>query len=573
MAVFRLESFAGIAPAKSARLLGETLGQKAENVTFTTGRLSPIEEDLAVATLSNGQRQSIYYYERIGVDGGSVFQFNEANVSVVQSPIAQDTYERAYWTGQDYPRMGTYTSMISGSVFPAASYRLGVPAPTSAPTLAKTGTANATEEAQDLSYVYTLVTSFGEEGPPSPASAIVEWTSTETVSISMPSANDPSGAYDFSNGLKRIYRANVGSTATYFQFVAEVPFSTVSYSDNKASATLGEVLPSETWVGPPDDNTSLYPDGPLQGLLPIGNGVFAGFAGARLCLSEPYLPHAWPIQYRLTIEEEIVGLSATNNGLVVMTKGYPYFVTGTEPSAMTAIQVDVAQSCINKESIVDMGEYVLYAGPDGLVQVSNTTGSVVSSEFIEPKQWAADFYASSYKAFLYEGLYVAFWNDGATDGGWIFDPRQPQNAFSTFTMSNEVRGGFTRKKTGKLYLIIDNEIVDFRGSSVKRTSSWKSRKFVSTPTSMGCIKVHSDQYPIDVKVWGDGVLIADYQLQETAGVYTQVTTVPAGISNGNLTAPVMRLPSNYGCEWEVEVSSTHQVNEVVLASTMAEINA
>ena len=168
MAVFRLESFAGIAPAKSARLLGETLGQKAENVTFTTGRLSPIEQDLAVATLSNGQRQSLYYYERIGVVGGSVFQFNEANVSVVQSPIAQDTYERAYWTGQDYPRVGTYTSMISGSVFPAASYRLGVPAPTSAPTLAKTGTASDTEEAQDFSYVYTLVTSFGEEGPQAP---------------------------------------------------------------------------------------------------------------------------------------------------------------------------------------------------------------------------------------------------------------------------------------------------------------------------------------------------------------------------------------------------------------------
>ena len=90
---------------------------------------------------------------------------------------------------------------------------------------------------------------------------------------------------------------------------------------------------------------------------------------------------------------------------------------------------------------------------------------------------------------------------------------------------------------------------------------------------MSCIKIHSDQYPIDVKVWGDGVLIADYQLQETAGVYTQVTTVPTGISNGSLTAPVMRLPSNYGAEWEVEVSSTHQVNEVVLASTMAEINA
>ena len=46
----------------------------------------------------------------------------------------------------------------------------------------------------------------------------------------------------------------------------------------------------------------------MKGLTAIGNGIFAGFSGKRLCFSEPFLPHAWPVAYRITLEDEIVGI-------------------------------------------------------------------------------------------------------------------------------------------------------------------------------------------------------------------------------------------------------------------------
>ena len=58
----------------------------------------------------------------------------------------------------------------------------------------------------------------------------------------------------------------------------EVAIATTTYNDVIASSFLGELLPSDTWIGPPDDNTSLYPDGPLQGLTYISNGIMAGIA-------------------------------------------------------------------------------------------------------------------------------------------------------------------------------------------------------------------------------------------------------------------------------------------------------
>ncbi len=590
MAVFRLENFAGIAPAKSARLLQGGLGQKAENMTFSSGRITPLKADTTHTVLSSGLIQSIHFYERVG-QAPTLFQFTDQNVQVLESPVARDTYERAYWTGDSFPRMGAYSGMVSGSgPYPNVSFRLGVPAPSAAPTVSYDTTsqpASTTEEVQDFAYVFTFVTGFGEEGPPSDPSTVITWTSPQVIKVEMPSTSNPSTSnHNLGSGArKRVYRANAGSSAAFFQLVADVPYTQTSITDNKASSALAEVLPSEGWIGPPDDNTSLYPDGPMQGLIAVGNGVFCGFAGTRLCFSEPFLPHAWPIQYRITIENEIVGISATNNGVIVMTKGFPYFVTGTDPAAMTAIQVDVAQSCVNKKSIVDMGEYVLYAGPDGLVQVSNTTGQVISREFISAAQWNADFYPTTYKAFLYEGLYVAFWTNisGPTYGGWIFDPRRPETAFSTFTMDDNVSGGFHHKSTGKLYYIDDADLKEFQGDPTNERgyltgingATYKSRIFVSQPTSMGALKIKAQGYPVDFKVWADGTCIAEQTMvyDTSTGQHSILTsTTPSGATGSLGASPIARLPANHGTEWEVEVSSPHEIDEVVLASTVAELN-
>ena len=58
MAVFKLENFAGIAPAKSPRLLNEGLGQTAHNMTFESGRLTPMKSDLVLNSLGNGSGYS-----------------------------------------------------------------------------------------------------------------------------------------------------------------------------------------------------------------------------------------------------------------------------------------------------------------------------------------------------------------------------------------------------------------------------------------------------------------------------------------------------------------------------------
>ena len=574
---FKRDRFSGIAPGVAPRLLADQFGQTAQNIDFESGRLAPTTANSSsVQTLQNGARRSIFYYRST-----NWLEWTADGVKAVPGPIPNDTNERLYFTGDSYPKMGTLASMVSGSSgYPNVAYRLGIPAASAAPTIAKSGTAASEETPEDRAYVYTFVSVYGEEGPPSPASSVLQVTSTETVTVTMPSSELPgSSSYtssgDFAMGsgaLKRIYRSNTGSSFTDFQFVAEVAISATSYSDTIATTSLGEVLPSGTWIGPPDDNSSLYPDGQMQGLCSVGNGVFAGFSGKRFCLSEPYLPHAWPIGYRITLEEDIKAIAATGNGVVALTEGTPYFITGTDPSAMTPIQVDLAQACVNTNSVVDMGGFVLYAAPDGLVAVTNTNGQVVTKGLISAKQWNADFYPTIIRAFRHEDTYVAFYNNSGTLGGWVYDPRAEEAALSTLSVSAEVRGGYMDPKDGELYLIEANTVKKYRGGTASNTLKWKSKKFVTpNPVSMAWVSVHASSYPVGVKVWADGTLIADYTLSYSSNVYTQSTSTPSGISNGSLREPIMRLPSALALEWEVEVSGAVSINEVCLAQSMDEI--
>ena len=568
MAYFKRDRFSGTAPGVAPRLLADQFGQIAENVDLESGRLVSIKEDSDVYTLQNSTRRSIYYYRDT-----SWLEWNEDNVSVVPGPIPGDTTDRLYFTGDDYPRVGNVSTLVSGSAgYPVNSFRLGIPAPASAPTTAKSGTADATQTPSDVSYVFTFVSGFGEEGPPSPASAVFELTDTETVVVTMGSSL--SGNFNFgatSGALRRIYRSNTGSTNTTFQFVGEVPYATQTFTDTKDAAQLGEVLPSGTWIGPPNDNATLYPDGPLKGLIPLAQGVMAGFTGKRFCLSEPFLPHAWPISYRITTEEDIVAIASTANGVVAMTDGQPYFITGTDPSAMTAIRVDLAQACVNINSVVDMGDYVLYAGPDGLCAVQSASGQVVTKGLVSVAQWNDEYYPTAIRAFKYEGTYVAFWKSGSNHGGWVYDPRGDENALTTLSASAEIRGGYMHPKDGELYTIVGNKIKKYRGGSANKTATFKSKKFVTpAPVSMGWVSVHANTYPATVKVYGDGVLVAHYTITVSGNAFTQATTVPSGIANGTLREPIMRMPAVVAHEWEVQVEGT-DINEFCLAQSMDEI--
>ena len=242
MAYFKLITFNGIAPRVAPRLLATEIGQTATNTDLDRGVLTPTTTNSTIATLNQQARAGLYRYDF----GGAVYNLEFTNaVDVQPGPIADDAFDRLYWTGAGFPQMASSTELLaSGSgAYPRSFFRLGIPAPANAASASVTaGSDDGTQIQYSTSYVYTFVSAFGEEGPPSPASTVLNKVDGQTITIS---GMDTSTSKSNTNlAKKRIYRSNTGSNTTNFQFVKEITLATASTTDNLNNEALGEIIPT-----------------------------------------------------------------------------------------------------------------------------------------------------------------------------------------------------------------------------------------------------------------------------------------------------------------------------------------
>jgi hypothetical protein len=232
------------------------------------------------------------------------------------------------------------------------------------------------------SYVYTFVNSLGEESAPSFASATILRPDGIAITVTTPTDIPTGVSAGYGVATKRIYRAVTGATGTAFRFVAEIPLAQADYVDAIPDTELGEVLESELWALPPAD---------MRGMLALPNGVMAGFNKNQLCLSAQNHPHAWPVEYRLTVDTDIVAIGNIDTTVVICTENFVYLAIGTDPAAYSMTKLEVPQACVSKRSLAYLiGIGVVFASPDGLIAVAGN-GSVrnLTSALFTRDQWQA----------------------------------------------------------------------------------------------------------------------------------------------------------------------------------------
>ena len=530
MAGFSVSEFNGIGPKIAPRLLAASVAQTAQNVRLDSGRLEALPNASASVHVVPSGTNTVYLYS------GSIWKSYSAQVDIVEGPIVNDVTERVYYTGETYPKI--YRN-------DGGPYRLGVPAPTTTPTTTVSGAQSDGALEESRSYVVTYVTSWGEEGPPSNASSPTTYMDGQDVSIDLPAIPSTSGLNFNAGALKRIYRTNTGSSGTSYQFVAEVPYTQTVYADTIPNNALGEVIPSVSWMRPPDDDTAMFPTGAMQGLCSIGNGIMAGFTGKTLCFSVPYLPHAWPVSYQLATDSDIVAIKPTSGGLVIGTKGKPYIAQGTDPASISLIQLESDQACVSKMSMVDMGGYVMYASPDGLVAVEGSKAELITEPLLRRSQWQA-YNPTTLKAMNYEGTYIA----SNASQSIMFDLRAGKNALST--CSDTFDAAYNHLESDTLYFVDGVSVKKFGQGAGAYTYTWRSKPFTNVrPKNYSWGRVDAQTYPVTFDLYADSVL---------------------KLSHSVLNSEPFRLPSNYlAKDWEFEISGTGAINSVAVADMTSEL--
>ena len=283
------------------------------------------------------------------------------------------------------------------------------------------------------------------------------------------------------------------AAGTLYHDVSEDPPTTAArywgdgsytFTDDFDPLNLFDTLTSDEYDAPPDD---------LQGLIAAQNNILAGFVGNKLYLTEPALPHAWPIAYAITFEYDIVGLAPINGAILVATKGYPYLVSGSDPASGMSIQrIDALYPCLNGKGIVSMNYGVVYPTHDGLAVFSPSGGpNIVTRANFNNDTWAATLDPSTIVGEFYGDAYLA----SHSTGGFAFEPDKTiggQFVDLDFTYT----ASWYDPVEGRLFCVTGTEGDVYEWDNLNQpalTQEWKSKVIKTTDMiNLGAARVIAD---------------------------------------------------------------------------------
>ncbi|WP_027184456.1 hypothetical protein [Desulfovibrio inopinatus] len=583
MTKLAIHSFRGEVPRTASRLLQNEQASQAVNCRLESGDLMAWREPGEVATLP-GRAKTMY------LAGGVRWLWWDRDVDVVTGTRADDMSHTLYFTGLDAPRITDASMYALDGDWTERSFKLGVPAPERAPRVKVSGGDGDTFA---ISYVVTHVTARGEEGPPSPASDVLDVRSGSLVTVSGFSEVPA----DRNITARRVYRAVAASSGTSVWLLAgEIAVGVASWGDTMDGRVLGTELSTDTFYPPPEG---------LRGLTVLGNKTYAGFDGYHVWLSEPLYPHAWPPEYTITLDAPVVGLGVIGSTLVAATKDRPYLITGSHPASMSVSHLPERQACVSKNGLVGAGVGVVFPTPDGLYLAGPSGGSLVTESLFTRDDWQA-LTPQSMRAAVHDGRYIVFFErtpksiraaqrqtgdtfhslgrinarplnrfrvaaddfvgfhlvNSTLPSGLILDMR---NADPVLTAYDDTASAvFTDAVSDRLYYARPSEdgatttIHLFEGSSERLQYTWRSKTFLfSARVTFGAARI---DYETEVESSDESLTFTLF----VDGQSRYVRTLEHSC--------VFRLPGGYaGREWAVELAGNVRIRSVELASTVVEL--
>ena len=217
-----------------------------------------------------------------------------------------------------------------------------------------------------------------------------------------------------------------------------------------------------------------------------------GWHRREIIISEVNAPHAYPIEYRQTIDHDIVGMGVYGNSVAIMTKGYPYVMSGNLPEMMTPEKLATLEPCVSERSITsdDMG--VMYASPNGICMIGAGSGGLATGNLFTRDEFVK-FSPPSIRSAVYNGKYFAFYQNGAQEilqsGGVILDRAIPSNPLSLTSVV--AQACYVDPSTAKMYYLQDSTVFEWESDLYNNFPfEWLSKKFIfDMPTNLAALEV------------------------------------------------------------------------------------
>ena len=399
-------------PGVAPHLLANGEAQLAYNCKIHKGDLRAFSATGQIQATAVASPNSLYQYEE---NSNTHWVASAAVVHTVKSPVANEQYERLWFTGGAQMRFHANDKISGGGFDPAVDFFLaGIPAPTAAPTVARAGGAGTEYRA----YFYARVNSYSDPGSRSPISnEIADYLSGRVTVTGIQDA-------PAERAINRIwlYRINAtGKNAAEYQFVLEARWfdTTTAYAVGQYVVYLGALYecttthPAGAWnaghftAGEQVPNSALGtvweyedylppPDG-LKGLCIHPSGSAVGYVGNAVYMSVPNRLHAWPLAYRRSQPYQVMGLAIVGSNVFVLKDGPPSRYYGQHPDSMAPYHYTDWLPCLAERTISSWKDEVYYRTKGGIAKLNASSAMLITIEqpglqqIIDPDIWDADF--------------------------------------------------------------------------------------------------------------------------------------------------------------------------------------
>jgi hypothetical protein len=172
---------------------------------------------------------------------------------------------------------------------------------------------------------------------------------------------------------------------------------------------------------------------------------------------------------------------------------------------------------------------------------------MLTENYFTRAQWQSYFTPTSIHAYAHDLKYVAFYTDGVTSGGFIYDLTSGQFILHDIYAT----AAFTDLQRDHLFVTsADRTIKKWLGGSAK-TYTWRSKKFTLPEVAgFSCAQLEAEAYPMTAKFYMDGTLF-----------HTQTVA----------SRDMFRLPVKMGRDFEVQFEGSSEVFSFSVAQSPEEL--
>jgi hypothetical protein len=148
-------------------------------------------------------------------------------------------------------------------------------------------------------------------------------------------------------------------------------------------------------------------------------GFFVASKDNTLYFSEPFAPWAWPEDYQIPIDQEIVGLGVYGSTIVVATDGHIYTFSGPHPTSLHKTKLDF-QPCLSQRAVVETSSGVMFPSLSGFQHVAGGQVSNITAPMVKPEDWA-DYEVETMHGVWYNDAYYGFYKTDDHEGFIVID--------------------------------------------------------------------------------------------------------------------------------------------------------